>query len=193
MGMMEARVEEFSINLEKIESLSPDQLGAWKSFLTSAGMEGALSPRRKELIAVALSVGSRCDWCIARHVKSALELGARKQEIIEAGWLAVLMGGDPAMMYMQRIYQALDEFQEIGDEEEVLRAQTQLAVDSEYKKLYEHLLDYVKCICNEAEVMCEGNADRKRLALNIAETDGNVLNLLVQKECQKRGWMESAN
>ena len=53
------------------------------------------------------------------------------------------------------------------------------------------LLDYVKYICNEAETLCPDKSDRYRLALNIAETDGNVLGLLVTKECQKRGWNES--
>ena len=72
----------------------------------------------------------------------------------------------------------------------MLTEQVQIDLDAEYKKLHEHLLDYVNHICKEVEEICDNDPDRKKLALNIAETDGNVLSLLVTKECQKRGWRE---
>ena len=161
MGEMENRYNEVSSSFKKIGLLSPKQMEAWNTFNSLTGREGAISPRRKELIAVALAVYAKCDRSIALHVKKALRLGARRHEIIEAAWVAVVMGGDPALMYAQQVLQALEEFQEIEEVETILLAQAQLAIDSEYKKLYYQLLDYVKCICNQAEIICRGGAARR--------------------------------
>lgn len=176
---------------DKMQELAPEYMTAWNSFMEKTGVEGALSARRKELIAVSLSIASKCDWCIRSHVQKALDLGSTKQEIIEAAWLAVLMGGDPVLKYAKWTIHLLEEYLEIYDENEMLTDQVQIDLNTEYKKLHEHLLDYVNHICEEVEEICENDPDRKKLALNIAETDGNVLSLLVTKECQKRGWRES--
>lgn len=188
MGIMSVKFEEVTSNLLKINQVSPDQMKAWNYFTSLYGQEGALSPRHKELTAVSLSVYARCEWCIATHVKSALQLGATNQEIIEATWIAVLMGGGPSLMYAQRVLQALEEFQDVSDEERIIRAQAQLAIDSEYKKLYWQLLDYVKYLCNEADSTVHEVGAKWKLAHNIAENDSKVLARLVSKECERRGW-----
>ncbi|MCW4051036.1 MAG: carboxymuconolactone decarboxylase family protein [Candidatus Bathyarchaeota archaeon] len=178
------------VTSSKMQELSPEYMTAWNSFMEKIGVEGALSSRRKELIAVSLSIASKCDWCIRSHVQKALDLGGTKQEIIEAAWIAVLMGGDPVLKYAQWAVHILEEYLEIYDEHEMFTGQVQLELENEYKKLHEHLLDYVNHICEEVEELCDNDPDRKKLALNIAETDGNVLSLLITKECHKRGWGE---
>ena len=72
--------------------------------------DGALSKKQKELIAVALGVASRCDKCIAHHVRGALDNGATRAEIVEAAGVAVYMGGGPSLMYAESVLQALDAF-----------------------------------------------------------------------------------
>ena len=59
-----------------------------------------------------------------------------------------------------------------------------------FKKLYQKLIEYVESVCDEAETMCHENTARSRLALNIAENDGRILEHLVKKECKIRGWEE---
>jgi hypothetical protein len=59
-------------------------------------------------------------------------------------------------------------------------------IDETLSKLYEKLLDYVRSIFELVEKFCPGYDDQARLALNIAETDGNLLQRLVAKECEKR-------
>ena len=51
------------------------------------------------------------DQFIAFHVKQAAHAGAKRDELIEAGFLAVLMHGGPAMMYMTPLLKAIDEFE----------------------------------------------------------------------------------
>jgi len=176
------RLEEIDLNLKKIEDLSPDELGAWSRFSNLTAADGALSPRGKEIIAVALSVLAKCQWCIPFHVKKALELGARKQEIVESAWVAVMMGGSPALMYAQLVLEALDEFQEYEKLEEMAYYPVEGA------RLFQQLMEYVDKVCDEVERICSDDADRKRLALNIAKSDSRVIERVVRKECDNRGW-----
>lgn len=73
--------------------------------------EGALSAKFKELITLAISITSRCEGCIAVHVRGALRAGATRQEILEAIGVAVYMGGGPAMVYGCNAYEALGQFE----------------------------------------------------------------------------------
>lgn len=104
------KYSEIKENLRKIYSESPEQMGAFSGFLKAAEKEGALSVKQKELIAIGCSVVTHCDWCIAYHVKGALDAGATREEIIETAWVSVLMGGGPALMYAQGVFKALDDF-----------------------------------------------------------------------------------
>jgi len=72
--------------------------------------KGVLDTVEKELIAIACSIVSQCKWCISFHVDKALKAGASRKQVLEASWVAVLMGGGPALMYAQCVLEALDEF-----------------------------------------------------------------------------------
>lgn len=72
--------------------------------------DGEISYKQKELIAIGISVQTRCEPCIYRHVEGAVEAGASRQEILEAAQVAVAMGGGPSMAYINSaLYKALDE------------------------------------------------------------------------------------
>lgn len=73
--------------------------------------EGALSTKIKELITLSISITSRCEGCIAVHVRGALRAGATRQEVLEAIGVAVYMGGGPAMVYGCEAYEALGQFE----------------------------------------------------------------------------------
>lgn len=81
----------------------------FKGFAESVTQDGLLSKKEKELIAVAVAVGIRCQPCIANHVKRALECGASVQEILESCSVAVMMGGGPAVAYTSYVVKALKE------------------------------------------------------------------------------------
>ncbi|MDY6775775.1 MAG: carboxymuconolactone decarboxylase family protein [Halobacteria archaeon] len=106
---MEDLYSQVSESLAKFGETSPDEMAAFGEFLGEVETEGALSTKHKELTAVSLSVVTHCKWCIAYHVKNAVEEGAIPDEIREAGWMAVLMGGGPALMYYQLVEKAVDE------------------------------------------------------------------------------------
>ena len=86
----------------------PDKMKPFGEFMKATGGPGKLDVKTKELIAVALSVKSQCELCIAYHVKLAQNSGADREEIMEAAFVAALMGGGPAVMQLTRVQNALD-------------------------------------------------------------------------------------
>lgn len=76
-----------------------------------AGGEGAaLSPKIKELMALAIGIAGKCEGCIAFHTADALKAGATRAEVLETISVAVMMGGGPAMVYGCEAMAALDQF-----------------------------------------------------------------------------------
>ena len=97
-----------------LKTAQPDTLKGFNLIHGQAMTAGALDPKTKELIAVALSVGSRCDPCIAFHVHAALRHGATREELMEVLSVTVMMGGGPSLMYAAHVIEAMNE--ELGSE-----------------------------------------------------------------------------
>jgi AhpD family alkylhydroperoxidase len=85
--------------LAKLREDIPDVMSGFNALARSATRSGALDTKTKELIALALGVGVRCDACIGFHMQSLVRLGATRAEIEEALGMAVYMGGGPSLMY----------------------------------------------------------------------------------------------
>jgi len=103
--------------IEQLKRDYPTETNAFLSLTARAEAGKALSIKEKELINVALSVAGQCEWCIAIHVKHALAVGASRDELVEAGFMAVIMHGGPALMYLTPLLQAVDEFSLQGIED----------------------------------------------------------------------------
>lgn len=72
--------------------------------------DGSVSAKVKEAVALGIAIKAQCKGCIAFHTKKAIEKGYSKEEILEIAWVAVLMGGGPALVYMSYVKDALEEF-----------------------------------------------------------------------------------
>lgn len=111
MGEMKKKLDEVHETVQRAMKEHPEQAGEFMKFLNSVCKEGgALDCKTKELMSIALSVSTHCEWCIAFHVKNALMAGATREEIMESCFVAVVMGGGPALMYLKPVIDAIDEF-----------------------------------------------------------------------------------
>jgi AhpD family alkylhydroperoxidase len=72
---------------------------AFAALMKAASAPGRLDARTKELIEFALVVHARCPPCVAAHLKKAREMGITQEELDEAAWCAVVMGGAPVRMF----------------------------------------------------------------------------------------------
>lgn len=111
MDDMNGVLEEVNNSLKVLGKECPKQMNAFGAFMHVAECDGSLEHKTKELISIALSVATHCRWCIAFHVKNALDAGATRQEIMEACFVAALMGGGPSLMYTQLVVKALEDFE----------------------------------------------------------------------------------
>ncbi len=91
---------------------SPDVMKAFSAMAQSALAPKALDSKTKELIALAISVATRCDDCIAFHAKAAVKHGASEQEVAETLAMTVYMGAGPSVMYASHAFQAFRQFAE---------------------------------------------------------------------------------
>lgn len=74
--------------------------------------EGEISRKNKELMALAISISTDCDQCVALHVRNALRHGASKKEIGEAIGVSIAMSGGPAFFTGSEALAATKQFLE---------------------------------------------------------------------------------
>jgi AhpD family alkylhydroperoxidase len=103
------KLNEISSLIGKLQADYPSETDALLRFMNKAEGGKALTIREKELINVGLAVAAQCEWCIALHVQHAIEAGASRDEVVEAGFMAVVMHGGPALMYLIPLLAAVDE------------------------------------------------------------------------------------
>ncbi len=113
MGYMKDKLEEAENTMADLGKDYPRLQGPFGVLKRhSCEKDGALDVKTKKLIAVALALYAGCEYCIAIHTKGALDAGATRDELVEAGYVAVLMGGGPALTYMAKLMAAIEEFSE---------------------------------------------------------------------------------
>lgn len=109
---MEEKLKELGKLVKKYGKEQPYRnfAGPFFVFQRKVEEEGVLTGKTKELIMIALSIVKQCDWCVAYHTKTALDLGVTEEEIIETCMVATVMGGMPALMYSQLVLKAIEDF-----------------------------------------------------------------------------------
>ena len=88
----------------------PQTMQAFYGLSKSAGSDGHVDAKTKELIALAIGVTQRCDGCIGFHAKALHGMGATREEVAEVLGMCVYMGGGPALMYAADALRAFDQF-----------------------------------------------------------------------------------
>ncbi|MEF8848414.1 MAG: carboxymuconolactone decarboxylase family protein [Candidatus Thermoplasmatota archaeon] len=110
MDEMKESVDQVKDMMKELSKHQPKSMKDFKKFMSEVLKEGTLDTKTKELITLGTAITARCKYCIAIHVKKALDAGATKEEILEAASVAILMGGGPAMTYVVEVKKALDEY-----------------------------------------------------------------------------------
>jgi pyruvate dehydrogenase E2 component (dihydrolipoamide acetyltransferase) len=101
-------------NRERIQRMAPDLATAFSGMIASNLKPGALDRKQKELIGVAGSVITRCEPCLAHHVRDALAAGATKQQVIEGASVGVNFGGAPSFVFVYSVLMGFLEDAERG-------------------------------------------------------------------------------
>lgn len=105
--MTEQRHIEIAQLFKQLEKDFPEELGAFKSLSRVLERDGAIDKKTKDLILVALACATRCEKCIAVHIRNSVMNGASKAEILEAAMLNVLFHGGTGITDMHVVYEEL--------------------------------------------------------------------------------------
>lgn len=105
--MSEQRHIDIAQLFKQMEKDFPVQIEAFKALSRALEQEGAIDKKTKDLILVALACSTRCEKCIAVHIRNAVLSGASKSEILEAALLNVLFNGGTGVMDMHVVYEEL--------------------------------------------------------------------------------------
>ena len=92
-------LEAFSGGLAELKEEAPELAIGFESLMAPVFCEGELGIMEKELMAVAIAIYAKCEYCIAAHVYNAMNAGASGDQVLEAAGVAVAFGGGPAMAY----------------------------------------------------------------------------------------------
>jgi AhpD family alkylhydroperoxidase len=100
-----------SAELKNLRGAASDVMKHFSAIAQAALAPNALDTKTKELIALAISVATRCDDCVAFHAKAAVEQGATRQEVLETLGMAIYMGAGPSAMYASHALGAFTQFE----------------------------------------------------------------------------------
>ncbi len=103
-----AFIAETDAQLATLRPAMGETAAGFGALAKAATKAGALDPKTKELIALAIGVATRCDGCIAYHARALVRLGATREEVTEMLGMTVYMGGGPSMMYGAKALDAFD-------------------------------------------------------------------------------------
>jgi AhpD family alkylhydroperoxidase len=99
--------------MKELEHDMPETMSGYHKMQRNHSMDGALSAKTKEMIALGISLVSKSEACINDHLHHVLETGATRNEIVEVLSVAVMMGGGPVLIYAAQVLEALDQMQEV--------------------------------------------------------------------------------
>ena len=107
-----SEAKEFFQNISKRMNQAKEQAPAifegFTGMFSKVMAAGTITVLEKELIALGIAVSAKCPPCIRMHTKKCLDVGATKQQILEAAGVAVMMGGGPAFMHIAEIMEAFE-------------------------------------------------------------------------------------
>jgi len=103
-------LKSLSPGLKNLRLGNPDVMKSFSGIAHAALKPNALDTKTKELIALGISVATRCDDCIGFHAKAALEQGATREELMETLGMAIYLGAGPAVMYAAHAVDAMFDF-----------------------------------------------------------------------------------
>jgi AhpD family alkylhydroperoxidase len=109
-GSATDRIADIDAHVAKLLELIPEPVKIYGRLSKAAQLPGALDHKTKELIALAISVATRCDGCIAYHARNSVRAGATRQEVAEMLAVTLQMGGGPSMVHAADALKAYDAF-----------------------------------------------------------------------------------
>ena len=114
---MTSKIKEFEAHRLKMNEkiLGAGNLGIKRFFNldTMCYKNGALDARTKELLGLVASCVLRCNDCIDYHLIQCVKLGFSDEELYEALYVALVVGGSIFIPHMRHAFASIEELREL--------------------------------------------------------------------------------
>ncbi len=101
--------KETMANVKELKKGIPDILFAHDEFKEEIYKDGYINSKTKHLMAMSIALVRGSMHCSISHTILAVDLGATKDEVLEAFAVAFVMGGTPVMALGTRVMKVLQE------------------------------------------------------------------------------------
>lgn len=98
--------QQLASTIGEIAKSDPDLVKGYRALVNAHATQGALDPKTRELVALAVAVTLRCDGCITTHADLARKRGATADEITDALGVAVMVNAGATLVYSARTIDA---------------------------------------------------------------------------------------
>lgn len=105
--------------LQNLKALGPSLMGlrkdrtevydAFQALGKKVYVDGELSQAHKELMAMAISISTKCDPCIAHHARTLAKMDVSREAFQEMLEVVIQMGGGPGLMKSGEAMAVFDE------------------------------------------------------------------------------------
>ena len=107
------KIEQSINDRKKLHMTFVNNVKSYKPFLEveeKTFQDGTLCKKSKELMALSISIVTKCEPCMEWHLSQAIIAGAKDDEIFETIDVAIEMGGGQAAAYARFVLKGLDYF-----------------------------------------------------------------------------------
>ncbi len=107
------KIEQSIEDRKKLRSVFANKIKTYRllsDLEAEAFRDGALERKTKELMALSISIVTKCEPCMEWHLDQALQAGAKEEEIYETIDVAIEMGGGQAAAYARFALKAIEYF-----------------------------------------------------------------------------------
>jgi AhpD family alkylhydroperoxidase len=98
--------KQLAATIGEIAKTSPELVKGYRTLVGAHATDGAIDPKTRELIALAVAVTLRCDGCITTHADLARKQGATQEEITDALGVAIMVNAGATLVYSARTIDA---------------------------------------------------------------------------------------
>ncbi len=98
--------KQLATTIGEIAKSSPELVKGYRTLVSAHATDGAIDPKTRELIALAVAVTLRCDGCITTHADLARKQGATQEEITDALGVAIMVNAGATLVYSARTIDA---------------------------------------------------------------------------------------
>ncbi|MFP4457492.1 MAG: carboxymuconolactone decarboxylase family protein [Clostridia bacterium] len=90
-------LKEFQNGMKEVSKTNGEEIKTFMNLTGVVHQSKAIDEKNKELISIGISAYIKCEYCITYHIKKAFDLGASKEEVMEAALVSTAFGGGAAM------------------------------------------------------------------------------------------------